>query len=1515
MNSGATRPAIASALGALFGAVSIAVCSAQQSPVDRSDDVQPRGFAIPDTRLARALRDRAAEQIAAKRWPEAIAALQDLLVSHRGEVLRIDSDENNSDSGQTQHRGVGDWAREQLLALPADARASYRDRYAGEAAAALERARLACDRHELVEVARRYPLCDAARDAWWTLGDIELETGNHDAALQAWQRAADLAHTLGTELTPAARARLEYGSGGDSPGEPDAAAHTRATLPGADCASWRRRIDSPGPMPIDPRLGDQFALLPCVAGDTLLVSDSMRLFAFDAWTGATRWTSDEAPGWDTVDARKYVLDGSKPIERRDFFSAIQRRALMIQPAAAAGVAVAALQIPVTHIRNTDFQGQFKMTTIMPDRRLFAFDLATGAPLWNHMPPVLWDGESGTVSERLRVAAPPVIVGSRIVVPVYRMQGRVDMHVACFDLFTGRTLWSTALISGQLELNMFGRPEKEFCAAPVCIAGDRVIVLTQLGAVAALDLYGGDILWETLYDQIGVPAAQRWRGTPDRRQIWNNTAPVVAGNVVVATPIDSEDMLGLDLESGALAWSSGRFTRYASGEARVTLLGADETTVWIAGAKIVSARAPRGLAERGGPSEISESGDVSEGANVVPRPALTARNVIVAGQTRRVALDRFALKREDRLASAPWEPDQSAGHVVVADGALFFTTPKFVTACIDWPIVEKRYRERSEANPADITAALEYARILERRGEALLDDRHLGPARELLARARATLEARGTGVARDARGELDAELHAVLYLEARASIAAADAPAALESLRRALQLAPTERSACRTLVTIAELQLAQGARDDWFATLTQLDARCHNLPMPDEWWSAGGAQRFAVSTTDANRGRPIAVGLWVEIVLAQEYARRGDTPREFEQLHRILAEWNDPILPPPPDYSGPGPGLTASATIQARLDTGANEAYAPFEKRAHDMLVKAQAEHDNAALERLARWYPHSMAAREATDARMAAALEARDARTVAALALGRVPDDWSPARARPAEIQGLLTLGAAFDDLGNHELARELLRTLAAEHGEIVSGLARHRGATLEALARALPAPAAKSTLPEHSSFGATPKSTLYVQGTFAYAGNARFKDDDGSAGDGAEHELALFVRREPRADMLVAFDGSKGRDPRWTGEIERGVVDEGLGAACTADTVLVAGRGQVHALDARTGEPRWNWSAPSGERVERLHGTRGVALLVLRAPDGRARLLALDAFGGIELWARPIGREYWPLAVLGSGRVVLLPSDYAQSPARVLDLFSGARELEIPVSEHVGELDAGGAWIEGRLLIVPLFPKTSASGEARDVVLAWDMNTGRRAWHVLGDEQREFDSIARRGDDTYLLFPGGVGPARTGFVLELDTKLGATRRVQNALLGTDDVLVGVQRHHVVELGGPFLMVRSTAPGGDETLLRAIHLPYGERWVHRLGVAPVQLYNYGPMPLPELSSSTLALVYTAAQRGKPANQGMTSTLLCFDRESGLLRGQKGLDPRLGAADAMQLTSLGGTLWIVGHEGMLVMQEQ
>src|SRR5439155_16921346 len=111
-----------------------------------------------------------------------------------------------------------------------------------------------------------------------------------------------------------------------------------------------------------------------------------------------------------------------PRDRADFFAGIDHESVLIAPAAGEHVAVAALQIPVAFVENEKFNGSITITTRMPDRRLFAFDLATGRKLWSQVPLPGWDGESGSFVERMSVAGPPTVSGTRVLAPFYRMQG-------------------------------------------------------------------------------------------------------------------------------------------------------------------------------------------------------------------------------------------------------------------------------------------------------------------------------------------------------------------------------------------------------------------------------------------------------------------------------------------------------------------------------------------------------------------------------------------------------------------------------------------------------------------------------------------------------------------------------------------------------------------------------------------------------------------------------------------------------------------------------------------------------------------------------------------------------------------------------------------------------------------------------------------------------------------------------------------------------------------------------------
>ena len=76
------------------------------------------------------------------------------------------------------------------------------------------------------------------------------------------------------------------------------------------------------------------------------------------------------------DLRALTATFRERLDRDDLFDAIDRRSVMIAPAAAGGIAVAPLQIPMTQLGNTRYQN-IPITRAIPDRRLFAFDLETG----------------------------------------------------------------------------------------------------------------------------------------------------------------------------------------------------------------------------------------------------------------------------------------------------------------------------------------------------------------------------------------------------------------------------------------------------------------------------------------------------------------------------------------------------------------------------------------------------------------------------------------------------------------------------------------------------------------------------------------------------------------------------------------------------------------------------------------------------------------------------------------------------------------------------------------------------------------------------------------------------------------------------------------------------------------------------------------------------------------------------------------------------------------------------------
>ena len=1490
---------------------------------------QARPFSILDTRYARTRHDEAAAHIAAERWSDAIVILQKLIEDPqtRADVLALP--EASADSqGRTSlfqvHAGAADRARRLLLALPPDARRLYAERFGAQADELLAEARASQDRKALVELARRYPLAPAARSAWWALGDLELEHGNRDAAVSAWARARALHAALEEPLPEGATRREELlaqapagQSINASVARPIAGAEP-GTPPSVDGHSWRLRIDDNGTgNPFNVAAGGEgYNLLPVLAKDTLFLSNSMRVYAVDAWTGNVRWRSDEPPGWDLVDSQRLRRsDEGGVFRRQDFFEGIDRASVLIAPAVGGEVVVSALQIPVTHVGNLRYQN-ITITRVIPDRRLFAFDRESGRPLWNHMPPPGWDGEQGSFSDRMSVAGPPVVSGARVLVPCYRISGRIDYHVACYELATGRLLWSTGLISGQLPTNMFGRHQQEFAAAPLLVEGERVLALTQLGSIAALDLYTGDVLWETFYDQIPLPPNEHYVSQP-RRQVWKNATPVLAEGVVVATPTDSTDMIGVDLSEGTLLWAlpHSAIPERRWGDNQFLLVGAEPGRVYLSGPQVIVCRSSVGLAVQRPPLERSYSAPLAENiidADRLPRPAMGAGTLVVATPARRVVLPTSDLRSADRLLSGAWGPLQGPGNALLAEGVLFTLSSKYLSGCFDWEMLARRYDRDLRERPDDPALALSSAHFLARRAASHLEGARLPAALDLSTRARALIERLLASEGSSQRFELELELFALLRLQAEIHVRSAASAEALPLLERASAHAPDRRALRDTLLEIAQLQQGRGEGERRLETLARLEERCADLPMPDSP-AAGEISSTLIAEILPSFDAGTPVGQWVLEQRAAWWRGSGAATRELEELHRLLARHGDVLL-----WGGEElPRLRVTERISASLEEpGGREAYKPFEQLAELALQGALEGGDSKALQRVAEIFPHSRAAAAASGARIDQAFVSGDAELLARLVQERLPASFQPARANPEEATMLLRLAALLQARGNPAVMRGLLPRLAAAQPALAADLGtddQRTGRPLSSLAAELPRPAPHVPTPVEGP-DPTTMGSVQLAGDHAWLGSV-------SPADGAAPSTLVFVRRDGRREHLLALGPERPAEPLWSVPLERGSPLPLNASRCLlmpGRVVVISTRSQASvaqlvAHDAADGSVSWRWS--SGPRgIESLCGSSGVLVATLSDESGRPWLAGIDAGSGVLLWEREVPLESADTPVCGEGKLVLLPASgrpNSSQQALVLDLFTGREGAAFELAATIGDADQRGAWIEGDVLVLPSFPRASPGLRGGgDVLSGWNLESGARAWSVPAQAGRDLDSVLRVGSDAYLIFlAGGAGKEAAGSIHQVDVRLGAARRVQGDL-GPEDHPVGIRRHTVVALPAPYMFVRSAASNARETLIRALHLPYGERWVIRLPLSPDD-YN-APMPLPALSPSGVALAYTQTTRGRTQPPQTRTSLVFLDVHSGLQRDSRLLSDSMGRADDLELVPLGAALLVRGREQLQVL---
>jgi outer membrane protein assembly factor BamB len=1409
-------------------------------------------FALSEDREARSLFDSARSHLEAERWERAAQTLQDLLEHHRSDVLpALAGLEEAPFSTYDHYLGAAEWAQRKLVEYAEALEPAYRERFGAAAEARYLEAVGDGDRQALAEVAWRWPLTEAAERSLWSLGDLAFADGRFDAAEAWWRQAGAGEQVAGARAVALDAARRRDTRPGDRSFD---LAHPGALpkAPGGDGQEqWSLRLPA-GPFggPSSGTGRESWNLWPVLVDDRIYVSTSLELLAVDAFSGERLWISPKPEGWA----------GLTNDERTSFWRPVDLESALIAPAVGSGIAVAPLHVPLS--RNDDSSiANTRITVKIPERRLFAFDARTGEPLWDHAPPASWDGYTPVAFEQeMHVAGPPVVSEGRLFVPCTLMQGRIKLHVACYDLFDGRLLWQTPVISGQQELNMFNRHLFEFSAAPVHLDGDRLFITTQLGCVAALDAASGRLIWEARYEQIPLP---RNHGliTDPRKQYWRNAPPLVADGAVLATPTDSEELLAFDRDTGAVLWSRP-IRRLNAGDGYLdVLLGATEDTVYLGGDHLASLRRSGGLANPDGSLIHTEPNLTLSGrddlggyrANYDPRGLLCEDAVLIPMDDGLLTIDRRSGSLRSSTSPA-WRSSEGQGNLAVSDGLLVSLRGNLLTGYLDLGALESRSREILAQDPGQSEARIELARLLDRRGlrarengEIQLALRRYEEAADLLVGLepldRARVAAIEVGLLRHWAALLEDE---GLSFEAR------------ERLELARTLAPSADMRLAVLLDL-ERSLRYDRADRWLALLDDLERTCGDLILEGGDLSEQASWTEWLSPERNVVAADVPVRLWVQVRRALGFERQAEVAGAVEAWHGILADYgNFPVS------LGITAGARAEARLRAWIDQHGEAWLEPFEQRALDQLESLDAG-DDRALEALARRFPLTRAAARAQELRLDAAAEsgAADAASEAArwlLARGDAdaPGAWSRERVRQ-------TLGRALGEAGNQELQAALDRVVTGE-------------------------PAPTRAAPPVPTFDSGVGLGATLPGEYLMVGRLPQTS--------AEPERKpLLVWRE---DRLELYEDPTAADPRWSSylRLDSEPLNRPHRWLVGAERVGVVNFNALLMYDTATGDEAWRW--PTAEtlaiddvKVHDVCRESGVVLALEDRPDGRTTVRAFDEHGGAELWHRDLeGSRGWLPPLAAEGRAVLVKQTTGR-PTRVelLDLFDGSTLGTTELPEYLGEGAMSRAIVARGTLILSSFRE--------HWLYAIDLQDGRRRWSYQPREGQELFALLSAAERCFAIeVPQSLGQGAGGELLEFEPRLGSRRVIHR--LSPNERLVGIPRRECVRLEREYVLSVTNSPATRSTPVGCIDLNNGLRWLRDVPVGHEELYDSQWTP-PVFGDEEVLFVYS--QSSGTGARSRNYYAVFFDLARGIPRDTRVIPQGRAGLQRVEALGFDSSLWL------------
>jgi len=914
---------------------------------------------------AAGLLNEAAAAITREEWPAAARAIQATFDRFAEAFVRRGSGES--------YVGARQRAIELFATLPIQFREAY-ERESGDAAEALLREGLgSSDRTVLLQVVRRYEPTRAGLAALFALADQALLRGRPTEARMLLQRVGRLfpeAVRSAPYLSRIALAALaDHEAGGPPPREGEVApGPQRQPESGGD--AWPMVGGDATRTRIAPPLlarGDR-AAVPRIFGDpqwSVALGIQERLwdqpprpsagFAFDRgepppgdW--ARRWDSF-IPVQPVIARGKLVYHDGRTLSAANLYTGEivwahpaevevsnegrTNLSLIFSPVVAEGAVYAALEVPVPYVSQR--LQQVPITYYLPERRLLALDVETGALLWSHDDKSLAASPApgNDLLQQLSIIGPPLVRGDAIYAVASYSEGTFHTMIVAVERQTGRLLYATRISTGQQELNLFGRQLQECASTPVAEAEGVLYFGTNMGIFAAVDALLGTPFWASAYPIEPIPSTYFWFEAPRRWAHFDNGAALLVpsdapGGQVVVAPADGTSIVSFQRSTGRVLWTIPWRRGQAPTElpfAPRILHGADAERVYVGGAGGVAA-----IRLRGGGPEGAAAGGVAWTQVTPPEIAAVGRGIL-ADDGLWIPTDGGVLQIDPKSGKllgsfsrrGPDEEEDQACHLVWGDGVLVAAGSQAIVARYDGNDVAMLMNERLRRDTEGVASLLAAGDLHLATGGVSQAIRHYTEAiRRAVANGWTAAERRGR------------QGHFRALLRRAKQAFESDPEKAAGEFETAFRNAPDDRA---RLEGRRELENSLAAR----ARADEREWRLRNLREIETGHAASHADASAPAL------RAWALSQMAGILVEMKQARRA-----LAALHQILEI----------DATG-AEARAANREIRRLLESEGRKLYEPYEKRAAQLFATALRTGDLEALESGLGLYANAEAAEAA----------------------------------------------------------------------------------------------------------------------------------------------------------------------------------------------------------------------------------------------------------------------------------------------------------------------------------------------------------------------------------------------------------------------------------------------------------------------------------------------------------------------------------------------------------------------